>query len=609
LPARATDGMAEADLNTADTSPSMALLLRDGTPSPDDRRLAEVLDFFGIPCAALPIGGADEGSVASLITGHSKFSVLTTAPRLAEALRAGDSGATPAWLVSAASVFVCGFQLTDACRSLLRQVTGDSEAEIRSLDALPRTVSIASDLPEVCGPMSGIEMELAPGTAGSALSLRSGNDFKSIISGPDGYLFARFVHAGVPFFADASQSIVSIHERSSTCFDVRRSLSGAVPLVMYLKWQFRDTCWMAQGTSACLIIDDPLLRPRYGWLEIRELLQLIDKHAFTTTIAFIPWNWRRTNSDTVATLQQNSEKLSVCVHGCDHTGGEFAARSADLLNRRLKTAKSRMASLRDSTGLHHDRVMVFPQGKFSPEVGLALKGNGFVAAVNTEVAPSGNVPDMTTIADLWSIANIRYGSFPIFTRRYMAHGIENFAFDGLLGKPCFIVGHHDVFREHGNELTKFIRSLNSLNWGLCWRTLGDAVRRSYAVQRRDGAIRVKIFAEETVIENNEQVPRQITVLKEEPDIGSVKGVTVDHQAVGYEHLNGNLQFVIDVPPKSRAEIRCSYHDRADPSKTSEPVSYRLKVAARRYFSEARDNYLSRGRLRHRLALISSRLLK
>lgn len=609
MAASATAGMAKPDPNTADTAPSMALLLRDGTPSPDDCHLAEVLDFFGIPCAALLTGDADEDRVASLIAGHSKFSVLTTAPRLAETLRAGDSGALPAWLASAASVFVYGFQLTDACRSLLRHVTGDSEAEIRSLDARPITVSVASDLPELCGPMSGIEMQLALGTAGSALSIRSGSEFKSIISGPAGHFFAGFVHAGVPFFADASQTIVSISERASACFDVRRSFAGAVPLVMYLKWQFRDTCWTAQGTSACLIIDDPLLRPRYGWLEIRELLQLIDKHTFTTTIAFIPWNWRWTSSDTVATLQQNSEKLSVCVHGCDHVGGEFAARSAGLLDRRLKTARSRMASLRGSTGLHHDQVMVFPQGKFSPEVGLALKGNGFVAAVNTEVAPTGNVPNETTIADLWSIASIRYGSFPIFTRRYIAHGIENFAFDGLLGKPCFIVGHHEVFREHGNELTKFIRSLNSLNWRLCWRTLGDAVRRSYAVQRRDGRIRVKMFAEEIVIENNEQASRQITVLKEELDIGSVKGVTVNREAVGYEHLNGNLQFVIDVAPKSMAEVHCTYHERANPSTTSEPISYRLKVAARRYLSEARDNYLSPGMLRHRMALISSRLLK
>lgn len=601
--------MAEDNQNTAVTAPSMALLLRDGTPSPDDCRLAEILDFFGIPCAPLLIGDPDEGKVASLIADHSKFSVLTSAPRLAEALREGDTGALPAWLASAASVFVYGFQFTDACRSLLRHVTEDSEAEIRNLDARPITVSVASDLPELCGPMSGIEMRLAPGTVGSALSIRSGREFKGIISGPEGHLFAGFVHAGVQFFADASQTIVSIRERTSTCFDVRRSFAGAVPLVMYLKWQFRDTCWTAQGTSACLIIDDPLLRPRYGWLEFRELLDLIGKHTFTTTIAFIPWNWRRTNSDTVTALRHNSEKLSVCVHGCDHSGGEFAARSAGLLDGRLKTARSRMASLRDSTGLHHDQVMVFPQGKFSPEAGLALKGNHFVAAVNTEVAPTGNVTNETTIADLWSIASIRYGSFPIFTRRYIAHGIENFAFDGLLGKPCLIVGHHEVFREHGYELTKFLRRLNSLNWRLCWRTLGDAVRRSYATQLRDGRIKAKMFAEEIVIENNEHVSRQITVLKEEPDIGSVKVVTVNREAVSYEHLNGNLQFVIDVPPKSAAEICCTYYERAYPSTAPEPILYRLKVAARRYLSEARDNYLCPGMLRHRLALVSSRLLK
>jgi hypothetical protein len=48
-----------------------------------------------------------------------------------------------------------------------------------------------------------------------------------------------------------------------------------------------------------------------------------------------------------------------------------------------------------------------------------------------------------TIADLWAPAVMRYSSFPIFTRRYPWEGIENFAFDILLGKPALIVIHHD----------------------------------------------------------------------------------------------------------------------------------------------------------------------
>jgi hypothetical protein len=579
--------------NSTDTTSPIALLLRGGTPSPDDRRLAEILDFFGIAWAALTISEAKGGGVASLTAGHSRFSILTSAPCLAEALQCGNARTLPGWLTAAASVFVHGFQTTDACRNLLRDITGDPEANIRSLDARPITVSVADDFPEMCGPMSGVQMQLEPGAADSVLTIRrAAGEFQSIVAAPEGHLFVGFTHAGVPFFGDASQTMVGIHQRSATYFDVKRYFAGAVPLVMYLKWSFREICWTTQETSACLIIDDPLLKPRYGFLDFRELLQLMNKQTFATTIAFIPRNWRRTNRGTVATFQQNSEKLSVCVHGCDHSGGEFATRSTDLLDRKLKTAKYRMNSLLERTGLHHDQVMVFPQGAFSPEVGLALKRNGFVAAVNTEVAPANNDSNETTIADLWSVAILRYGGFPIFTRRYITHGIENFAFDGLLGKPCFVVGHHELFRDHG-KLSEFVGKLKSLNWNLCWRTLGNAVCRSYSIQRRNGTIRVKMFAEQLIIENIEAVPRQMTVLKDEADIVAVKGVTVNQEAVDYEYASGSLQFIVNVAPRSTAEIRCTYHEETTPSASSEPILDKLKVAARRYLSEFRDNYVSR----------------
>jgi hypothetical protein len=55
------------------------------------------------------------------------------------------------------------------------------------------------------------------------------------------------------------------------------------------------------------------------------------------------------------------------------------------------------------------------------------------------------------------VAILRYGQFPIYTRRYMHHGIENFAFDGLLRKPCFLVGHHELLRDHGKKFVGIYR--------------------------------------------------------------------------------------------------------------------------------------------------------
>jgi len=173
-----------------------------------------------------------------------------------------------------------------------------------------------------------------------------------------------------------------------------------------------------------------------------------------------------------------------------------------------------MELLQQRTALDHSRVMVFPQGAFSPETGRALKLNGFVAAVNTKVAPSNGAQNETTIADLWDVAIMKYGTFPIYTRRYLHHGIENMGFDGLLGKPCFLVAHHDIFREHGRDLVEFIAQLNTLKWNLRWRPLGEAIRHSYkAHNQSDGSCVVQMFAEQLVLENASPESRDILLLR------------------------------------------------------------------------------------------------
>src|SRR5262249_22107328 len=128
----------------------------------------------------------------------------------------------------------------------------------------------------------------------------------------------------------------------SRFYDVREHFLAVAPFVMFLKWAFRDVCWQPHETGACFIIDDPLLRPRYGFVDFQRLDQLTQRHGFTTNIAFIPWNRRRTSPRTVKTVRSSGGRLSVSVHGCDHTGGEFGAHEMPVLNMKAGLAKRRM---------------------------------------------------------------------------------------------------------------------------------------------------------------------------------------------------------------------------------------------------------------------------
>jgi hypothetical protein len=94
--------------------------------------------------------------------------------------------------------------------------------------------SISSDFPEICGPMSGLQVPLQPGAAHSAFTVNSASqELKSIIAVPEGHLFARTTVGKVLLFLDASESIVDIHQQAAIYFDAKKCFAGAVPLVMF----------------------------------------------------------------------------------------------------------------------------------------------------------------------------------------------------------------------------------------------------------------------------------------------------------------------------------------------------------------------------------------
>ena len=315
--------------------------------------------------------------------------------------------------------------------------------------------------------------------------------------------FVRTEYNGVPAYFSASTAIVDIDAPvGGNFYDVKAHFLSAVPLVMFVTSIFRDVMWRPQELGACLIIDDPLLKSRYGFCDFPRLRDSMRQHGFTTNVAFIPWNWRRTTRAASEFFRREADVFSVSIHGCDHVAAEFGSASPETLDNKARLAQTRMQAHQQRTGIEHDPVMVFPQGVFSHECPPVLKLNGFVAAVNTEIAPVNDGHARTAVRDVWDTAILAYGTFPIYTRRYAFHGIENFAFDLLLGKPCFIVAHHEFFRDGGAALTTLVEKLSSLNCTLRWSSPREVIRRAYR-RRSDGNIEhVEMYGSELRLTND-----------------------------------------------------------------------------------------------------------
>jgi hypothetical protein len=571
-----------------------ALILRTDHFSADDRSLTQILDFFGIPWWTLAM---DDAGQDVPLPGWD-FCVLSSAERMAQLKRRATTAThkgLPQWLGRASSACVYGFRPTTECQELLRFLTGDPQAGVRDLRGRQTLVSVTGDFPGMCGPMSRMSLQVHATEGCSVCDVaHRGQGFQPIVTADGGVTFFTARCEGVPYYLSTFPRIVDLSLPSVGYFDVRKWFFHSVPLAMYLKWAFGDVCWRSAERSACLIVDDPPLKARYGFMDFRETVAAMQTGGFTTSIGFIPWNWRRTDPGTVNLIRSHSDKLSVAVHGCDHVAGEFAPQSTALLNAKAKCANQRMDSLARRMSLDYDRVMIFPQGAFSPEAGHVLKLNGFTGAVNTRVAPSDETENQTTVRDLWDIAIMKYGMFPIFTRRYLWQGIENFAFDVMLGKPCFIAAHHDIFKDRGRELTGFVETLRSRAWNMRWRPLGEAVGHSFKVRRlAEGVTAIRMYAPDLVLENQGSEPQLAVFDKQEDSPDCVRGVTANQVLVDFAANGGYLHFEVMLPPMQALRVRVAYRNTLTSCSSKEPFSYHMKARARRHLSEFRDNYLSK----------------
>jgi hypothetical protein len=217
-------------------------------------------------------------------------------------------------------------------------------------------------------------------------------------------------------------------------------------------------------TLACLIIDDPLLRPRYGCLDYEKLLEEMRAHNFFTEIAFIPWNYKRSDPKTIRLLANNPDYYALCVHGCDHTDNEFGRTDYQELCALSSTALWRMEEHKRLAGLPYDPIMVFPQGHFSSVAMQALRDQGYLAAFNSGLrATDGDEPPAI---EYQRPATAMYHGLPLFLRRYPKDRSQ-FVQDIAAGRPILIVEHHGAFRNGYAamaDLVDWVNSLGNVRW-------------------------------------------------------------------------------------------------------------------------------------------------
>jgi hypothetical protein len=564
--------------------PKRALIVHKETQETAHIHAARILDFFGVPWSALRASDLT-GGTGSL----NDVAMIGSLDALAEAMPTqAQVGRWPA------AIFAFPGEDRIHSEEALQRIFGESNVELKRCAAGDHRIHVRREMGDIAGPMAGLEFTAATGKGISALA---GNGLHSsriarIITVDGDPAFVRLAIGPAMMFLSASAEIANIDDPVGPhYYDIKDHFLAAVPLVMFVKSVFREIAWREQELGACLIVDDPLLKPRYGRCDFKILREEMQQRGFTTNISFIPWNWRRTSKSAAQLFA--GDGFSVSIHGCDHTKSEFGDTTVSSLQNKAKLAMSRMEGHEARTGIHHERIMIFPQGVFSSACPEVLKRTGYAAAVNTETIPVDVAGESTRIRDVWDIAITRYGGFPIFTRRYAHHGIENFAFDLLLGKPCLIVSHHEFFKNDCNAPVELIEKLRKLNCSLQWRSLGEVLRRACRLRWDDaGRLEVRMYGAGLLIRNPTDDDLDVVIRKRERQTDAIAEVRCNLVVTRFTFEDDEIVVRCRIEPRGELRVEVQQKNVIPTKPVSRRLSLEVSVAIRRILSEMRDEYLA-----------------
>ena len=347
--------------------------------------------------------------------------------------------------------------------------------------------------------------------------------------------FACFETGGARIFVWSTIEVFDIDRPLAAEKEFELAADEYVPAIIFLRSAFGDQCWHNPSPGAGIVIDDPLLSEKYGFIDFRKLLESARRHGYHVTLAFIPWNHWRSRRKELQLFREHTDCFSICAHGCDHTKNEFKVADYEGLLRKNFIARERMERHRDRTGLGSAPIMVCPQEQYSLQAMRAFSDSRqFLGLVNTACMPRNLKTGELTGADLL-LARARLILWvPGLQATLLGRDGDFRACRLFLGKPAILVEHHEFFRNGSAGAEEFARGLAELRPGLKWRSLADTITRTHARRNvSDGRREIRFFTDTFFLEHELEHPMEYRLLRRIPETTVVERVLVNGEEVPF----------------------------------------------------------------------------
>src|SRR5438876_2866647 len=273
------------------------LFLHGASPEASDLNFLKLADFLGVPNHSDTLRNDGDNPWEAVLQ-HSQgddCAVCVGASTLRKSFDRSPSGPRfeGGCLGSSVQVFVYGFDPQDGDSELVRALSNGAFDAVRPLDGRADQYCV-SRYGSLCQEFSGLSFgpvafendmvfEVAHKQEGTAEYIRIG-DRPFMVGIQNGAV--QITLAGTREILDIDAPVAR-GERPLDWF------SRLIPALMFLRHAFGDHCWQSAKKLACLIVDDPLLRDRHGFLRYDTLLAAMEHQNFATNVAFVPWNYGR----------------------------------------------------------------------------------------------------------------------------------------------------------------------------------------------------------------------------------------------------------------------------------------------------------------------------
>jgi hypothetical protein len=376
--------------------------------------------------------------------------------------------------------------------------------------------------------------------------------------------------------------------------EIEGQFDAVLPLLAFLRGVHGTACWHNPHRHLGLIIDDPLIVARYGCLDFPSLLSSAERGGLHVTLAFIPWNAPRTRPAAAAPFREQADVFSLCLHGCDHTAGEYENSDEAQLHTLNREALRRMATHAEHTGLATQPVMVCPQERFSRAAFATLGAEpGIEAMVNSRFLPRDYQAGALTAADLLQPAFVAYHGCTLLKRFYPEERWK-IALGQFLGQPSLLVEHHEYFRRGTKPLEAEVARLRAATPELTSPPITTVVRQTH--WRRDaghGRLEIRAFTRRLDFDLAGPDPTHVTVHRHLDSSFALHGFRLDGRDVAFARTGSEITLNLPALPAGTHCLELVPAPQAPARPYAPSRSQRISIAVRRVLSELRDHARAR----------------